>query len=144
MIEKEVIDAFILVGENSSNSIVQLDYLKADLLKSFKGFILDLKVQIDRWDLLTSDFLVHISLKPFVEIVFKNILNVIVNSPNEETYQIWGANLHFTSLIDPDKVLAIDLKNIDKLEDPSKGQHIAVGHINAKKILKFNELKAFW
>lgn len=119
-----------------SNDTVEFK-LSDDLQKSFKRFLLELKVQVDRWDLVTDNFVFHNNIS---DIVKKMLSDVYYDYYNNQ-YSIWGAVLHFTNDIAKNHVYAVS-SIIPK--DNDENRHVALGILPSDDLKRYYDLKAFW
>lgn len=135
-ISKEEIEHFISLGEDGTNTIVRFDpNSKKDILVSFRHFIVDLMIEIERWDLRINFVMIPSSLKFFTLCAFKDHFT----GPEK----IWNIDLIFSDLIDENKILLADIENGPDDRGPP-GRFAAVGNVDAKYIIRYSDLKAFW
>lgn len=127
-LEKDVINKLLVVAEgvNSVNSTIIFD----DFLKSFEGNLIELKVQIDRWDKITVGFVFN-----------KSIKSLVLNLLQSNSLQLWGADLMFSEFIPQNKILAFSyIEDIDFI-DPKT---VSLGILNSNQVNKLLNLKSFW
>ncbi len=98
------------------------------------NFILSLRNEVERWDLLTTHILINSTLKQYV---IGAIGNDVVKEQGK--YFIWGMELFFTPHINPEFVLAMD--NDNHFGD---ARHIVIGKIDTVNLQRLIKLKAFW
>lgn len=119
------------------NDICELSIVdNSNLSGGFKRFMLEMKMQIDRWDLVVSHFVFHSSVRPLVLEWLK-----MDTYTYQDKWMIWGAELVFTTDIVEDEVFAIDKVNNDGLPD---NRYICKGLLPSKDMQKYLNLKAFW
>lgn len=140
MITSEKINHWLSIAP-ITNDVVVFD-VGDDPFKRMKRFLVDLKVQIDRWDLLTEAFIFNENIKVLVGDVLKD-----KNINNDGTWNMWGTDLLFSNDIPIDKVLAIsfDGENEKSKFDPKhEHRYVAVGELPVEIINKYLSMKAFW
>lgn len=116
-----------LLQLNLTNETIEFNFSK-DLKSSLKRFLLDLKIQVDRWDLVSDSY------------VFNHEIEDIVHEfvTEDKSNQLWGATLYFTKDIPNYTVFAI---SSIEAED---NRHIALGILPSANLRKYYDLKAFW
>lgn len=127
MFTKKQIDQWILIGSSGDNCDVNHIFANRSNITSIKRDLVEMKVQIDRWNLITSDFIFNSTAKKFIRENLKNDLKINKNGPDK----IWGNNIHYIDEMPYDKVLAIDLNNI-----PITNRNIALFEFNLSYIEK--------
>lgn len=136
---KEEIERLLSLGEDGTNPIVKFDPNdKRDILESFRHFIVTLMSAVERWDLRINFIVISSTLKDFTLCAFKEHWS--------DDGKIWNIDLIFSDLIDENKILLADIEN--ERDDPrvgrEPGRFAAVGNVDAKYIIRYNDLKAFW
>jgi len=110
-------------------------------VKIMTPFILEMKVQIDRWDLVTKLWIFNSSIKPFVLNSLKDHINEVQNKESGKIeYYLWGAACIFTPNIQVDKILAIDNENITYPDF----RYACLGKLDKIGIQRLLDIKAFW
>lgn len=107
----------------------------SDLPKSLKRFLVELKIQVDRWDLVTDNFVFHNDMSTIVKEFLSD--DVWYN----DRHKIWGADIHFTNDIAKDHAYAISSV---VPEENVENRHIALGILPIGDLKKYYDLKAFW
>jgi hypothetical protein len=143
MFTKEQIDNWIaigLAGDNHDNNNI---FFKEAVNPNFKRQMVEMKVLIDRWDLLTTDYVFHSFLKPTLKLYYKDVVDIDVpRHPSNPSYlvdKIWGANIHYVDTIPFTKALVLDLSS-----QPFSDRHVAVFEVNMVYIQRVANLKVFW
>lgn len=109
--------------------------------KSMLPFFLEMKVQVDRWDLAINNWLINYSIKPFVLHSMKNHINKVVNKETGATeYLLWGGEITFTPDIQIDKIIAIDSNHMS-YDDM---RYACLGKVSLPDIQRMIDMKAFW
>lgn len=126
--DNDSINKLLVVAEgvNSVNSTIIFD----DSFKIFEGNLIELKVQIDRWDKITVGFVFN-----------KSIKSLVLNLLQSNSLQLWGADLMFSEFIPQNKILAFSyIEDIDFI-DPKT---VSLGILNSNQVNKLLNLKSFW
>lgn len=118
-------------------------------LKYFKRFILEMKVQIDRWDLVTDKLYVHPHMMYLFTTYLKDDITVPYyigsgrNDPVKEC-MLWGCNIIVNEHI-PEDIL-IGYSDVSKWNKdlPDDGRNLALGKLNLVLLNRLNQMKAFW
>jgi hypothetical protein len=125
-----------LKNASSINDVVEFDLGEAiHLSNKFRRHLVELKFQIDRWDLVTDTFILNTSLKPLV----KELLGQHCDINADGQIKIWGSTFYFSDAIPIDYILGACT---DKKYDDYR--HTALGTLPTDKIKRMLELKAFW
>ena len=132
MFTKDQIDNWILFGENGDNEIIEAPISTGNFLKRF---LLDLKIQVNRWDYATEIIIFHIAAKSYIteSLGLEAVKNYI-----DESLMLWGVQIYFSPLMPDNKVLAL---SCDKLK---LSREIAAGKFDLEKLERLLNLKAFW
>lgn len=145
MFNQQEIDEWIEVASTDSlesNDIVIMNLSNLGSKRDLIHFLVELKVQVDRWDLVTTDFVFHPLVEPYVIETLGSDLESVLRDVDSHSrgFQIWGTNIHFSPHLPVDSVLAIDIDNYK--------QHtihaVALGKMDCSKIERLQNLKAFW
>src|SRR5882724_7791401 len=119
---------------NELNGLVDLSFAGSsendityyDEQKSFKRFLLELTVQVDRWNLIADSYYFNSLVK---EYVCKNLID-LEYSDNKETISFWGKNLYFVDGFPVDKVLCV---SSSLLASPIS-RNVSLGVVNYEEI----------
>jgi len=110
-----------------------------DQYKSMIPFILEMKVQVDRWDLVVKKWFIHSLIKPFILHNLKSHISEALNNGQIE-YSLWGAEVIFTPDTQIDKIIAIDSDNTS-YDDM---RYACLGKLDLSGIQRLLDMKAFW
>jgi len=123
-----------LRGENNLKSNVFLEHLD---FKKIKLDLIEMQIMVERWDLVTTDFIFHYLMKDILrEFLPKNKHALEIGL---EYDQIWGAKIHYVDTIPISKALSLDLNT-----KPISDVHIAVFEVDVRHIQRVANLKVFW
>lgn len=125
----------IAESNDAENTIINYELKSFPVDKTLKRFILELKVQIDRWDLLSNLIIFNSALEEFV---IESLAADLYKNKNQE-YCLWGAEVLFISDCPPNRVLMLDALNTTP-----EYRHVALGKIDGELIKRYQELKSFW
>lgn len=117
-----------------TNDIIKFEF-DENLKSSLKRFLVEMKVQVDRWDLVTDNFVFHHN----VEFVVKELLSD--DLWYKDKHKLWGADLTFTDQIAGDHVFGFS--STKSVEDVGN-RHIVMGILPSNNIQKYYDLRAFW
>lgn len=141
----QIIDWFYIATEQSKNSIIDfsIDVFTYNPNTYMKRFFIEMKTQIERWDLIMDYLFIHPQNTKLFVSYFGSEVEFFRND-NQLVYEtqpvIWGT-----------KIVEVDSVPFDKLlgyykfeEDKKEGINMVVGNINFNLISRVNNLKAFW
>lgn len=128
---------------NAPNAITEFDVTDFTdrPLKYIQHFLLEMKVQIDRWDLVMENLYIH----PHVEKMFIAYLGDAVDKATKpwQFPSIWGCQIIKTEHMPEDKMIGFN--NLTQgNEDIDDGRNIALGKLDIRLLNKVNQMKAFW
>lgn len=103
---------------------------------SFKSFLLECKMQIDRWDTVTQFAIFNLDLKDYIIRELGNSASFKIQE--DDLLSIWGMDIILTKNIPLDTSLC--LSNFT----PTKSRDICMGKIDCEKIKRLWDLKSFW
>lgn len=143
--QSQIIEWFNIANESNRNPVI--DFSISGFINNpdtyIKHFLLDLKSQIDRWDLIMDYLFIH----PQIYDLFISYLGSeldFVRKDDELGYEtqpvIWGIKIVTTVFIPYDKVLGYT----NPIEDQEEGINIVVGNINFNVMDRLNKIRAFW
>lgn len=136
MFTQDQINEWIAIGSSGDNSSEDNIFAKRPEIISLKRDLVDMKVLIDRWDLLSTDFIFHSLMEPLMKQYIKKDLEP-TQDPNLDI--IWGTNIHYIDTIPISKALVLDL-----VTKPFSSRHVAVFEVNLQHLQRVTNLKAFW
>lgn len=135
MFTKDQIDQWILLGLSGDNYSDKHIFANSVNLTGIKRDMLEMKVQIGRWQLITSDFIFNSSAKDFV----RKSLSLSNNFEKSDDDIIWGSKIHYSDLLPPHMVLALDL-----IHTPISNRHVALFKFDLNHIKRLENLKVYW
>jgi hypothetical protein len=132
---------------NAPNSVNEFSIsgFTEEPLKYMKRFLLEMKVQIDRWDLVMEYLFIH----PHVEKMFISYLDEEVDQymvqGGRRVPSIWGCSIIANEFVPEDMLIGFyegpeGLRNTFS----DDGRNIALGKLDLKLLNKVNQMKAFW
>jgi hypothetical protein len=135
------------IGQSGVNSIIEFsisEFLDQPL-KYLKIFIIEMKVQIERWDLIMDHLFVH----PSIEKYLLSQLDDAVNKPIKKGHvpDIWGCEILINDHVPNDMLIGkyeLLSSNDNKSQDVDDGRDIVLGKLDLKMLDKINQMKAFW
>lgn len=114
MFAKKDIDNFLILNKRGDNYSAQNDFHKSSLILK----LIEAKILVDRWGLISSDLIIHSSHKDYVHDSL-NKRDFYEKSENE-TY-IWGVKIHYIDECPPNKGILLSYPN-----NSVDGRNIAV------------------
>jgi hypothetical protein len=136
MFTKEQIDNWISIGLSGDNASKDNIFANRTDISTLKRDLVDMKVLVDRWDLLSTDFIFPIGMKNLLRENVKKDLDSTID-PNRD--RIWGSNVHYVDTIPFNKCMILDLKSL-----PLSSRHVAVFDVDLRHIERVSNLKVFW
>lgn len=136
MFTKDQINEWIAIGLSGDNQFDSNIFANRSQITGLKRDLIDMKIQVDRWDLISTDFVFHSLMKPIMEEYIKSDLEH-TNDVNMDI--IWGTNIHYVDCIPISKALVLDLQTL-----PFSGRHVSVFEVNLQHFQRIANLKAFW
>lgn len=135
------IDDWISLTDQSlsleNNDFVEMGLSHNGTAPDLKRFLVDLQIQVERWDLLTSHLIFNHLLEPYI---MTSLVKEYAHSNMGTQIVLWGSVLIFSPFMPIDKVLAIDTQTLN----PIVPKCTALGKIDIKQIERLHNLKAFW
>jgi hypothetical protein len=127
------------VGPGGLHTVIANDLIdhQIERYKPMTPFILEMKVQVDRWDMVVEKWFVNFTIKPFVLHGLKSHINESYHNGQIE-YSLWGADVIFTPDIQQDRILATASKSYPDL------RHACLGRLDLSGVQRLIDLKAFW
>ena len=127
---------------NAPNDVIEFSITEFinEPLKYLQRFILEMKVQIDRWDLVMENLFVH----PHVAKMFISYLGDAVDKPTKECQvpKIWGCSILENEYV-PENML-IGFYELTARRNIDDGRNIVLGNLDLKLLNKVNQMKDFW
>jgi|SRR6185436_4290684 len=135
------LNELVLIGEDfdAENHVIEflniIDF--SSKITTLKKLILDMEVQIVRWDLAATDLFFNSDLYQYVI----DTLGKDLYRKNGSIY-LWDIQLHFLDDFISDRILCLNryLENLETL----KTRYISVAKIDTKIVKRLLDLKAFW
>jgi len=130
-------------SSDAPNTIIEfsIEHFVNAPLGHLKRFVLEMKVQIDRWDLIMEYLFIH----PFMQEMILSHLGDAVNMPitEQQVPNIWGCQIIANEYIPEDMLIGFyDIKEDILLH--YKDRNVVLGKLNIKMLNKTNQMKAFW
>lgn len=132
MFTKNQIDQWISLGLTGDNYSEEHIFANRPILNNIKRDFLEMTIQIERWDLRTTDFIFNSLAKDFIR---KSLSS---HSDHNED-MIFGSKIHYSELLPLQMVLAIDL-----IDTPISSRHIALFKFDLNHIKRVENLKVYW
>lgn len=129
---------------DAANDIVMFDFKSSgDIKQRFKRFIMDVKVQVDRWDII-SDLMI-MSPKGFEQVFAKTGLFVELNydhTSQTTPYSIWDSNIITGENLPDEQIIVTSSEDFsDNFDDY---RYVAAGIYDPKLMERYDNLKVFW
>jgi hypothetical protein len=145
---KKQIEEFISKAKlpDAQNAITEfsIEGFTNDPLKYMTRFLLEMKDQIDRWDLVMQYLFIH----PHVEKMFLSYLGDKVDyhmiEDGKRVPSIWGCYIIANEYISEDIFIGFSKRHWATEEFEDDGRNIALGKLDIKMLNKVNQMKAFW
>lgn len=93
---------------------------------AWKSKLIEAKMMVDRWDLITTDFILHVSQKDGIlsELKERNQLSTFKNPEGTLIYKIWNAEIHFSNDCPQFSAIAVARKEDGSLQHPKNAVHV--------------------
>lgn len=104
-----------------------------NIFKSFKIFLLELKVEVEKWDAITHGFIFHEDAKSMISAFLK---------AEGFGHKVWGSEIIFVNDLSEDQAFAFYVPVEGEIVTDTR--YISMGILPYKKLQKMCELKAFW
>lgn len=122
-----------------NNDIIEMGSLNLGTDRDLKIFLLELRSQVERWDLITTNYIFHPLFEEHIlETLIKDL--DVIRTLSIKQMRLWGSDLTVSPFMPLDKVLAIDIQTLN----PIQPKCVALGKIDLTLIKRLNNLKAFW
>lgn len=143
MDEQKVLEDILQSNVEFENGITTLSFENGvgNLTVQLKRFLLEMKMQVDRWDLIVDTYVFHTSVKSAVlDILFKDL------DLQDDEYSLWGAKLYFIDSVPQNNVFAFDLANKHRLVEMGviDNRYASKGVLSTTELERFLKLKVFW
>lgn len=133
---------------DASNDIIDcplMEFIDKPAL-SFRRFIIEMRCQIDRWDLVMQFLFVHPQIMRMFTTYLKNEINVPfyntsgINRPITNC-ELWGTQIEANSYLPEDTLIGFTEVENASFND---NRNLVVGKLNLTLLNRLNQVKAFW
>jgi len=142
---KEKINSWIEKANfNGTNDIIE--FTVTDFINNptgcFKRFLLEMKVQIERWDLVVDYLFLHPRMK---SILISSLKNTLDEDSQTLNISIWGTPIINNIYVPENIVIAYTDRDVStRRSGLLDTRNIVIGKLDLKMLDRIDQMKAFW